>query len=173
MILCCMDNKFMRETLQLAEEALNEGELPIAALVVLNGKIIAQGKTAEKKSRRLLVHAELEALQAADRLKPFPGRRSDAILYTNLEPCLMCLGAAMSFFIGKVVYAAESPTDGAIALVTTWQRQESGFAAYHLPQIEGGLLRSDSIALFQRYVAASPFGALRDWAKTVALLPEK
>lgn len=166
-----MSDKFMRQTLLLAEEALNEGELPIAALVVLDGKVIARGKTAEKATKRLLVHAELNALQAADQLSPFPGRRRNAILYTNLEPCLMCLGAAMSFFIGKVVYAVESPTDGAVDLVTSWQRQETGFAAYKLPKIEGGTLRAESISLFQRYVAASRSGALRDWANTVASLP--
>ncbi|MEM7113592.1 MAG: nucleoside deaminase [Chloroflexota bacterium] len=165
-----MNNKFMRQTLLLAEEALNEGELPIAALVVLDGKVIARGKTAEKKNGRLLVHAELNALQAADALSPFPGKRRNAVLYTSLEPCLMCLGAAMSLFIGKVIYAAESPTDGAVALVTTWQRQEAGFTTYQLPQIEGGLMRKDSIALFQHYVANRPPSALRDWANTIALL---
>ena len=84
-----MDNthsRFMRQTLALANLAIERGELPIAALVVLDGAVIARAHTREVAEGRLLVHAELRALQEADRLKPFPGRRRDAILYTNLEP---------------------------------------------------------------------------------------
>lgn len=165
---------FMRQTLALAELAIERGELPIAALVVLDGAaldraVIAQAHTAEVAEGRLLVHAELRALEQADRLKPFPGRRRDVILYTNLEPCLMCLGAAMSFMLGEIVYALESPSDGAAALAQGWQRDEAGFAEYRVPRIRGGVLRQESIALFCKWMDAHPEGGpVWEWAKSLA-----
>lgn len=89
---------FIRQALQAAHEGLEQGELPIGAVVVLNGQVIAPAHTMEKSEGRLLVHADLLALEAADKLKPFPGKRRDAKLFVTGEPCLMCLGAAMSFF---------------------------------------------------------------------------
>jgi tRNA(adenine34) deaminase len=160
----------MRQALKLAESALQQGEFPIAALVVLNGRVISSAITAEKRKGRFLVHAELYALLRADKLQPFPGRRRDATLYSNLEPCLMCLGAAMSFFIGKICYALESPSDGAVALVSGWQRPGDDFQAYRVPQIEGGILREESVRLFRKYVDANPPGGMRQWAQSLAEL---
>src|SRR5689334_2753191 len=119
------DEQFMREALRMASLGLERGELPIGAVVVLDGRVIAAAHTTEAAERRLLVHAELLALEAADRLQPFPGRRRDAQLFVTLEPCLMCLGAAMSFFLGAIHYALESPGDGAVALVREWRRDEA------------------------------------------------
>ena len=158
----------MRQAIALAEEGLQQGELPIAALVVLDGKIIAQATTAEKRERRLLVHAELLALEAADKLKPFPGRRRHVQLYTTLEPCLMCLGAAMSFFLGEIYYALEAPSDGAVNLVTNCFQHSEDFANYQLPQIQGGILRNESKALFQKYVDMHSSGAMWEWARSLA-----
>jgi len=161
---------YMQAALAVAEQGLAAGELPIGAVVVLNDQIIAAAHTAERRQGRLLVHAELLALEAADQLRPFPGRRREAILYTTCEPCLMCLGAAMSFFVGQVVYAAEAPSDGATGLVNQWTRQQADFPAYQVPQITGGVLRREAIALFQHYVATQPTGPLWAWAKTMAAL---
>jgi tRNA(adenine34) deaminase len=159
----------MRQTLALAETAIERGELPIAALVVLDGTVIARAHTAESREGRLLVHAELLALEQADGLRPFPGRRRDVVLYTNLEPCLMCLGAAMSFMLGSIYYALESPSDGAVALAQSWQRDEENLPGYQLPAMHGGLLREESIALFKRWLDAHPPGGpLWDWAKSLA-----
>src|SRR5579883_2862909 len=115
---------FMREALKVAREGLEAGELPIGAVVVLDGKVIASAHTREKAEGRLLVHADLLALEEADRLTPFPRRRRDTKLFVNLEPCLMCLGAAMSFFVGEIYYGLESPSDGAVELVRSWQKQD-------------------------------------------------
>ena len=158
---------YMRETLALAEGALARGELPIAALVVLDGQVIASATTCENAEQRFLIHAELLALEAADRIKPFPGRRRDCQLYTNLEPCMMCLGAAMSFFLGEIYYALESPSDGAVALAQGWERAES-FPEYRVPAIRGGVLREESIRLFQRYVDRYPDEPAWAWAKSLA-----
>lgn len=161
---------FMRQALHMAETALESGELPIGAVVVLDQKMIASAHTLEKTQGRWLVHAELLALDQADRIKPFPGKRRAVRLYTTLEPCLMCLGATMSFQLGEVLYALESPGDGAVEAAQNWARRESDIPAYRLPRIEGGCLRKESVELFRRYVARHSGGGLWEWAKTIAEL---
>jgi tRNA(adenine34) deaminase len=159
---------YMRRTLELAESALEQGEFPIAALVVLDGEIISRATTAERREQRFLIHAELLALEEADKLRLSLERRREARLFTNLEPCLMCLGAAMSFFIGGIYYALESPSDGAVAVVKSWKRNTEGFPEYRLPNIKGGLLRQESIRLFQKYVSMNSPGPMWEWAKSLA-----
>jgi tRNA(adenine34) deaminase len=160
--------QFMKEALRMASLGLEHGELPIGAVVVLGGRVIAAAHTREAAEGRLLVHADLLALEAADKLQPFPGRRRDAQLFVSLEPCLMCLGAAMSFFLGEVYYALESPGDGAVSLVREWRRDETAFPAYQVPRIQGGLLREESIGLFREYVSRHPSGAMSAWARRLA-----
>jgi tRNA(adenine34) deaminase len=164
------DTEFMRVALRVAAAGLAAGELPIGAVVVYGETILAEAWTAERTERRRLVHAELRALDLADRLHPFPGARSDTRLYTTLEPCLMCLGAAMSFGIGEVHYSLESPGDGATALVQQWQRDEAAMPTYRLPRImqHTGSLRRASIDLFAAYTARHSSGSMWEWAKTLA-----
>jgi tRNA(adenine34) deaminase len=162
--------RIMREALRLASAALEQGELPIGAVVVLDNRIIAAAYTREKAEKRRLVHADLLALEAADRLQPFPGRREDVKLFVNLEPCLMCLGAAMSFRVGEVYYGLESPGDGAVALVQKWQRDERQAPFYGLPKIHGGILRQESVTLFREYSERHPAGPKAEWARTLAEL---
>jgi len=161
---------FMRQVLALAAEALECGEFPIAAIVVLDGEVIAQGTASEQREKRFLGHAELVALETADRLALSFEARRRACLYTNLEPCLMCIGAAMSFFLGDVVYGLESPGDGAVELVRGWVRSEKDIPGYQIPRITGGLLREESKRLFAEYVARREPGPMRDWAQTLSTL---
>jgi tRNA(adenine34) deaminase len=91
-------------------------------------------------------------------------------LFVTLEPCLMCLGAAMSFFLGKIYYGLESPGDGAVALARHWQRDTSAFPAYRLPEVHGGILREESRSLFRQYVARHASGPMWEWARTLAAL---
>jgi tRNA(adenine34) deaminase len=161
---------YMRQTLTLAGEALDRGEFPIAAIVVLDGRIISRGAASEEGKNRFLGHAELVALEKADRLGLSLAERREAKLFTNLEPCLMCMGAAMSFFLGEIYYALESPGDGAVDLASAWVRKEEDIAGYQLPKITGGLLREDCIRLFAEYVSRCPPGPRRDWAETLTRL---
>jgi tRNA(adenine34) deaminase len=126
----------------------------------------------DKQAQRFLAHAEFMALDQADRLNPFPGNRRDARLFTTLEPCIMCMGAAMSFFIGEVTYALESPADGGAALVTSWQPGADTMPSYKVPDIKSGLMREESKALFRRYVEVHPPDSpLWEWAKSLTELP--
>lgn len=161
---------YMRQTLLLADEATKHGEFPIAAIVVLNEKIIAKATTLEQQERRFLVHAELLALEEADKLRLSWEERKNARLFTNLEPCLMCMGAAMSFFLGEIYYALESPGDGAVSIVETWSRKEEDMPGYKLPKISAGILRQESIELFKKYLSICPPGPMREWAATLTKL---
>lgn len=164
---------YMREAILMARLGLEAGELPIGAVVVLNGEVIARAHTRERAEGRLLVHADLLALEEADRIRPFPGRRRDAKLFVTGEPCLMCLGAAMSFFLGEIYYGHECPGDGAVELVRGWQRKEEDFPAYRLPAIQGGILRDECLSLFDEYVARHDSGGMWEWAKAIAALPRE
>jgi tRNA(adenine34) deaminase len=161
---------YMQQVLALAAEALEQGEFPIAALVVLDGRIIAQATTSEQREKRFLGHAELVALEGADKQHLSFEERGRCRLFTNLEPCLMCMGAAMSFFLGEVVYGLESPGDGAAELVRAWARKEEDIPGYGIPKLTGGLLREESSHLFEAYVARREPGPMRDWAETLAKL---
>lgn len=162
---------YMRQALTLAAEALELGEFPIAAIVVLDGKIIARATASEQQERRYLGHAELVALEKADRQGLSIEKRRAAKMFTTLEPCLMCMGAAMSFFLGEVYYALESPGDGAVNLVKGWIRKEEDIPGYQLPKITGGLLREESHELFEKYVSQRAPGPMRKWAESVIRKP--
>jgi tRNA(adenine34) deaminase len=77
------------------------------------------------------------------------------------------MGAAMSFFLGELVFGLESPGDGAVDLVRAWKRKEEDIPGYRVPKITGGLLRADSIRLFSAYVDRHEPGPMRDWAETL------
>jgi tRNA(adenine34) deaminase len=161
---------YMRQALALAAEALEQGEFPIAAIVVLDDEIIAQATASEQREKRFLGHAELVALEEADKQHLAFDERGRVRLFTNLEPCLMCMGAAMSFFLGEIVYGLESPGDGAVELARGWARKEGDIPGYQIPKITGGLLREESIGLFEDYVTRHEPGPMRDWAETLARL---
>jgi tRNA(adenine34) deaminase len=161
---------YMRQVFELASEALEEGELPIASIVVLDDRIVSRATTSEKRERRLLGHAELSALEIADKAHLSYEQRRRAELYTNLEPCMMCMGACMSFSLGEIIYSLESPGDGAVELVRSWVRKEEDIPGYQTPRISGGILREESITLFKRYVNQHQPGPMRDWAETLASL---
>jgi tRNA(adenine34) deaminase len=164
-----IDRRWMGVALAVAEEGLALGELPIGAVVVLGDRVIGRAFTQEATQGRLLVHAELLALDEADRLAG--ARRGSAVLYTTLEPCLMCLGAASVAMVGRVVFALGSAADGAGDLARFWDQHRSGEDLPHvrLPPVTGGVGADESRALFARFVAGrpSPTDPLAHWAATL------
>jgi tRNA(adenine34) deaminase len=165
------DEFWMGEALAIANEGLAEGELPIGAVVVLDDDIVARAHTEEHRQGRFLVHADLLALDEADRR--LGNRRHEAKLYVNLEPCLGCLGAAMTVMVAAIVFGLESPGDGGIALVQRWDRERDSniFPAYQVPEVRGGVLREETIELFRSYVNIHPSGEpMTVWARSLAAL---
>jgi tRNA(adenine34) deaminase len=163
----------MREALTVARAGLVAGEMPIGAVVVVDDAIVAAEHTQERATRRLLAHADLLALERAD--GTIAGRRERATLYVNMEPCLMCLGAAFVARVGAVVYGIESPSDGGVAAFTRWDadRDAAAMPGYALPQLRGGVLRAESARLFQEYADRAAAGSwTAAWARGVAALAE-
>lgn len=106
-------NEKMKLVIDLAEQALEKNELPIACIIFHKDTIITQSHTSESEDKRLLVHAEIKALLELDRKGISAKEKMQMELFTNLEPCMMCLGAAISSFVGKIYYSLDAPSDGA------------------------------------------------------------
>ena len=105
------DFLFLREAIQLAKEAERRGNLPIGAVIVLDGQIIARGmNTIWRPAIELTRHAEMEAFRSLP--SHFQDRCAEMTLYTTLEPCLMCAGAILLYQIGRVVFGASDPFGG-------------------------------------------------------------
>lgn len=165
-----LHDRLMDRALAVARSGLSAGEMPIGAVVAIDDEVIAEAHTQERTQRRLLVHAELLALDQADRV--LGRRRAEATIYTTLEPCLMCLGAAFTTRLGSVVYALESPSDGASDTFSSWDRNRAShlLPGYTLPRVTGGIRRAESATLFDEYAAAAPPGWAQEWAADPARL---
>ena len=100
---------FMEEAFKEAQKALNKDEVPIGAVIVKDGKIVARGRNSREKSQNALKHAEIIAInKACKRLKSW--RLDGCEIYVTLEPCPMCAGAIANARISKVVYGAKETT---------------------------------------------------------------
>lgn len=165
------DSTGMTLALGVAAEALGRGELPVGAVVILNHRVVARAHTREREEARFLVHAELEALLDFDRMRLPLAERRRAVLVTTVEPCLMCLGAAMSAFVGRLVYSLPSETDGAARVASSIPGARPGFAAYQLPALQGGVMQDRSRQLFQAYIDRTEDGPLRRWASSLVSSP--
>lgn len=105
------DEYFMRQALIQAQQAFEEDEVPIGAVVVINNKIIARGYNQVERLNDPTAHAEIIALTSAFNYlgsKYLP----DATLYVTIEPCLMCAGAMYWSKIGRIVYGATDEKNG-------------------------------------------------------------
>jgi len=107
------DEDWMRHALELAHKAEAAGEVPVGAVIVLNGELIAEGWNQPISSSDPTAHAEIMALRAAGQ-KLDNYRLLDSELYVTLEPCPMCVGAMLHARIKRVIYAATDPKTGAL-----------------------------------------------------------
>jgi len=104
---------FMREALALADAAAAAGEVPVGALVVVDGAVVGRGRNQPVAAHDPTAHAEVMALrEAGARLGNY--RLTGATLYVTVEPCLMCVGALVHARVGRLVYGATEPRAGAI-----------------------------------------------------------
>jgi tRNA(adenine34) deaminase len=106
------DEHFMRRCLALATDAAAREEVPVGALVVLEGQIVGEGSNRCEELMSPLAHAELAALQSTFATVR-QGRIPGATLYCTLEPCLMCTGAALHARVARIVFGARDPKFGA------------------------------------------------------------
>ena len=102
------DEEYMRQALQLAKRAQDEGEVPIGAVVVFQEAILGEGWNRPIAATDPTAHAEIQAIRAAaGRTRNY--RLTGATLYVTLEPCEMCIGAMFHARIARVVYGATDP----------------------------------------------------------------
>jgi tRNA(adenine34) deaminase len=160
------DEAVMAEALAEARRSLDLDEFPVGALVVLGGDVVARAHWRGIARRRLIDHAEILALMKAERSGRVSSRRERqrATLYTTLEPCSLCMAAAMSFLLGRIVFAAEAAVDGGTNLPELWAppngHPQDG-VPYTIPEVVGGVGREASIALIEEWIGRSP---QRRWA---------
>jgi tRNA(adenine34) deaminase len=110
------ENGYMRRALELASQGEKTGEVPVGAVVVLNGEIIGEGYNRPITTSDPTAHAEIVAMRdASRRLGNY--RLTDADLYVTLEPCPMCAGAIVHARIRRVIYGASDPKGGAAGSV--------------------------------------------------------
>ncbi len=140
------DEKFMRRALELASEAAKIGEVPVGALVVLDGEIIAEAYNRRECDKNALAHAELLAIDAAcKRLGGWRLHKCD--LYVTLEPCTMCAGAIVNSRIKRVVVGAKDAKAGAMGSVLNL----NFYPLNHKPEMVFGVCEREASALLQEF----------------------
>jgi len=101
---------YMQVAIEEARKAARKGEVPVGAVIVRGGKVIARAHNSRERKRNALAHAEVLAIgMACRKLKSW--RLDDCVMYVTLEPCAMCMGAAVNARLEKVVFGAKSETD--------------------------------------------------------------
>ena len=132
-----MQNKFMKAALKCAQKAFDEGEVPIGAVVVCDGKIISRGHNRGTKKQIATAHAEIEAIEKACRkLKSW--RIPECELYVTLEPCPMCMGAMLNARVKKVYFGAYEAKGRSM----TEQIAESNLLNHRI-EVEGGVMQEE------------------------------
>lgn len=140
----------MRAALAEAKRAAVESEVPVGAVVVVDGKIIATGHNCTVTQSDPAGHAELVALRTAA-ASLGNHRIPEATLYVTLEPCVMCTGAIVQARVKRVVFGAYDPKAGALGSVEDLSESR---ALNHRFEINGGLLASECADLLQGFFAA-------------------
>jgi tRNA(adenine34) deaminase len=142
--------QFMDAALDQARLALAAGEVPIGAVVVMNGQIIARGFNQPITSCDPTAHAEIVAVRQAARLGG-NYRLTEAELFVTLEPCLMCVGALIHARVRAVFYGATEPKTG--ALVSTLRALETP-GLNHRFEVTGGVREAAARDLVQQFFRA-------------------
>jgi tRNA(adenine34) deaminase len=137
------DEQYMRRALELAQQA--ESEVPVGALVVMDGRVLGEGWNRPLSTHDASSHAEIEAIRAAGRAAG-NYRLAGATLYVTLEPCVMCVGAIFHARIERVVYGAREPKTGASELFLS--------RFNHHATVQGGVLEKECGAALSHFFAA-------------------
>lgn len=141
-----MDEQFMREALALAQQAADEGEVPVGAVVVKGDTIIGRGRNRREFGKNALAHAEIEAINEACRTLG-GWRLSGCWLYVTLEPCPMCAGAIINARIDEVIYGTDDPKAGSCrSLVDLFALPYN-----HKPLSRSGVLEEECRAMLKEF----------------------
>jgi len=142
------DDRHMNLALEGAVKAMEEGNLPIGALLLINGKVIDTNRNNQINNSDYYSHAESLLIgKHASKIKEASKGEEKIELFTTLEPCLMCFGTAVHNRINRIVYACPDPLAGVTSInaPTEWYRKR-------WPEIVGGIQRDRAYDLFTSYM---------------------
>jgi tRNA(adenine34) deaminase len=143
------DVDFMKKALREGAKAAKAGEVPIGAVVVQAGRVIARGSNRPVKSTDPTAHAEIVALRrAAGKVGNY--RLPDCDLYVTVEPCAMCLGALVQARIRRLVFGALDPKAGAVSSIMQFPFERTN----HRPEVLGGVLADECAKLLRDFFRA-------------------
>ena len=137
----------MAEALAEARRAAAEGEVPIGAVVVFEGRIVGRGRNARERLNEPTAHAEILALQEASR-ELGRWRLSGATMYATLEPCPMCAGALVNARIDRLVYGVADPKAGAVDTLFAVVRDSR---LNHRVRVESGILAAECGEILRQF----------------------
>ena len=137
------DQKFMHAAIEHARSAIEHADVPVGAVVVLAGDVVAAGRNERELRGDPTAHAEMLALRSAAEVLG-SWRLLDTTLYVTLEPCAMCAGAIVLARVPRVVYGAADPKAGAAGSVLDVLAEPR---LNHRPEVAGGLLAAECAAL--------------------------
>jgi len=141
------DEKWMKIAISEANLAVNKGEIPVGAILIQDGKLIAKAHNKPILNHDPTAHAEVEVLRkAGKKLKNY--RLARSTLYVTLEPCIMCLGAIMHARIERIVFGASDPKTGVCGSKTDLT-SESFFT--HKVKVDGGVLEEENKEILQSF----------------------
>jgi tRNA(adenine34) deaminase len=144
------DEELMAAALDEARQGLVAGEVPVGAVVVVEGEIVGRAHNAPVALADPTAHAEILALRQAAR-KRGNYRLTGATLYATVEPCPMCCGAALHARVGRLVYGAADPKAGA---VDSLYRLLDDARLNHRVSTRGGVLERDAVQLLKTFFEA-------------------
>jgi tRNA(adenine34) deaminase len=150
------DEHYMQLAIEQAKKALEKDEVPIGAIIVHQDEVIASGFNVREKSQETLSHAELIAIQQANK-RIGSWRLEDCTLYVTLEPCPMCAGAIVQSRIKRVVYGATDPKAGCAGTLMNLLDQKQ---FNHQADVTSGVMEQECSELLSNF-----FKALRERKK--------
>lgn len=141
-----MNKKFMYKAIELAKLAAEKNEVPVGAVIVKDGEIIATGKNEREEKQNALSHAEIEAINNACK-KLGRWRLDDCEMYVTLEPCPMCTGAIINSRIKTLVFGAYDSKAGSVDSVINL----CDYPYNHKPEIYGGICEDECLEILQNF----------------------
>jgi tRNA(adenine34) deaminase len=145
-----MHNLYMRQALSLAEQAQAAGEVPVGAVIVLNGEVVGRGSNSPIAASDPTAHAEMLAIrEACAHISNY--RLEGATLYSTLEPCVMCAGALVAARVATLVFGARDLRFGGVR--SKFRLADSDLLNHRLEIVEG-VLAAESVRLLQEFFAS-------------------
>ena len=133
--------KYMKIAYKEALKAYKKGDVPVGAVIIKDNKVVAKSYNKKEKNKNAIMHAEIDVInKACKKLKTW--HLEECILFTTLEPCLMCIGSIIQSRIGKIYYSTDNPNFGELDILKKYNKQI---------EINKGLYENESSELLKKF----------------------